>query len=1170
MKRTVSVSRLSIALLIALLFSAAIGVWAFGSHADPAAADEAAFDYAVEAWEEFPQNDFVKNDKGNTTEQVTEYLPGSKELRLTGGGGSVTSPTGSAYLSSIYLINPSVTDYTDFTFTITFRATHWLNDSRWFGIMYRMQTDADGLPGGYIFTNRMNTVSAYTANVGKVISGVTGNDNGFKDTNHSVAKNAYTDRKYHTATVTMQGNTAKHYVDGVLVGTAVTTDKDEIVGGHDSGGFALLVSQCSINVKSCTIQRSVVEPQPSAPQDVPTAGEYEVTDFSNIASGDWAVSTQSDYANTTRTVNDKGELVLTAVNPDNTLYYGGLFTVNAGAVYGDFTFEIEFKITPRSWINADRWLGVVYHTDTSATARVGTTAGYIMQYRVSGKNAYSAVNHNKEFNDSQIIEAGGALADGTTVAPVLGDGAYHKITVVMTGNTAKHYMDGLLIREAATADKAAHLGATYEKGGFSLIVNSMELNIKSCKITPTATDDVTGVTPCDNTVVSAYQDPDVKIVNAPAVVADVTDDGGLMAISAAKKPTNAILHIDGDCNVIGADGGILGTFDNIYKTIQHSIIPVVYVDGEASANALISYLTDTLDILDLAVMSDDPALVKKVRTACPRIRGIVEYSADAPYTDGKLDLYNNIVGVTNASYANVAVIPQSVATQDNVRYIQARFKTVWVRADGDKKSDFYASVNSGAYGVITGNVSAAYSALESYPANSYTRMSFNVAHRGSFAATDVPTAYPTENSLGAINEAIALGASHLEIDVHLTKDERIVVMHDTTINRTAAVPQEDGTLNIGDYTLEQIQKYKLKDGQHIPVLEEVFAVLERHKDVVLVLELKAGKTIVDRINALMGTGDGQYDVRDQVVIITFNNSGDDLLTDIKNVMPTTPAAFLLTGNNTGTLVYDLAATGHYNCGLDMGYNDNVHKNDFNKYLTDRGISNWYWTFNTMFSVIEQVELGHVGITNNAAGVLMTMPQSVIGEQGQRTETLKAGDKINARVRTYGGEAFAAEADVFYCEKTDNYWTVVVSYTFTDGNGQKLRIYSPSFIVGDMTYEPDPTEPEKPDDPSTPTEPEEPTDPSTPTEPENPNDPSTPTEPENPNDPNTPTEPSMPTEPNKPDTKPNDTDNKAESVEPSGNGMSGGAVAGLAVGVAVAAAAIGVGCTLLIIKKKKSK
>ena len=114
--------------------------------------------------------------------------------------------------------------------------------------------------------------------------------------------------------------------------------------------------------------------------------------------------------------------------------------------------------------------------------------GYVMQYRVSGKNAYSSINNGTDkipnFKDDGVINAGDSLADGS-VAPALTDGAYHTLSVKMTGNTAKHYIDGHLVREAQTSLKDGHLGKTYDRGGFALIVNAMELNIKSVKITRT-------------------------------------------------------------------------------------------------------------------------------------------------------------------------------------------------------------------------------------------------------------------------------------------------------------------------------------------------------------------------------------------------------------------------------------------------------------------------------------------------------------------------------------------------------------------------------------------------------------------------------------------------------------------------------------------------------------
>ena len=54
-----------------------------------------------------------------------------------------------------------------------------------------------------------------------------------------------------------------------------------------------------------------------------------------------------------------------------------------------------------------------------------------------------------------------------------------------------------------------------------------------------------------------------------------------------------------------------------------------------------------------------------------------------------------------------------------------------------------------------------------------------VAHRGGAAQ------WP-ENSLTAFRKAIALGARVLELDVHLTADGVVAVIHDPTLDRTTS------------------------------------------------------------------------------------------------------------------------------------------------------------------------------------------------------------------------------------------------------------------------------------------------------------------------------------------------------------------------------------------------
>ena len=210
---------------------------------------------------------------------------------------------------------------------------------------------------------------------------------------------------------------------------------------------------------------------------------------------------------------------------------------------------------------------------------------------------------------------------------------------------------------------------------------------------------------------------ELKLANAPTVVLDVTDKAALDGISSKqRKPSNAILRFDKDCKVAGANGETLGDFASIYQSVlvANGVLPVLRVADEAAANAAIKYLGENPELTDIAVTSQNADLVKKVRTACQKIRGIVEYAPDTKLHD--------LVSVTNSSYANVAVVPQSMATVQNVRYVHARFKTVWVIPESTDKFDLYDCAGSGAYGIVSPDTDSVYDALGEYEADYQTGM----------------------------------------------------------------------------------------------------------------------------------------------------------------------------------------------------------------------------------------------------------------------------------------------------------------------------------------------------------------------------------------------------------------------------------------------------------------
>ncbi len=97
----------------------------------------------------------------------------------------------------------------------------------------------------------------------------------------------------------------------------------------------------------------------------------------------------------------------------------------------------------------------------------------------------------------------------------------------------------------------------------------------------------------------------------------------------------------------------------------------------------------------------------------------------------------------------------------------------------------------------------------------------NVGHRGASAAAP-------QNTLAAFRQALEFGADGVELDVHLSADGHVVVIHDFTVDKTT-----DGTGLVAQKTLAQLKALDASvkfspqfAGERIPTLSEVFDALE--------------------------------------------------------------------------------------------------------------------------------------------------------------------------------------------------------------------------------------------------------------------------------------------------------------------------------------------------------
>lgn len=118
-------------------------------------------------------------------------------------------------------------------------------------------------------------------------------------------------------------------------------------------------------------------------------------------------------------------------------------------------------------------------------------------------------------------------------------------------------------------------------------------------------------------------------------------------------------------------------------------------------------------------------------------------------------------------------------------------------------------------------------------------MIHNIAHRGA-------SAYEPENTLRAFERAIQLGATMMELDIHLSSDGYPMVIHDPDLARTT-----NGSGLVPQHTRAEIQRLDAGQGEKIPTLAEVIDLVRGRAE--LYIEMKGQHTPGPMIEVLRAT-----------------------------------------------------------------------------------------------------------------------------------------------------------------------------------------------------------------------------------------------------------------------------------------------------------------------------
>ncbi len=156
------------------------------------------------------------------------------------------------------------------------------------------------------------------------------------------------------------------------------------------------------------------------------------------------------------------------------------------------------------------------------------------------------------------------------------------------------------------------------------------------------------------------------------------------------------------------------------------------------------------------------------------------------------------------------------------------------------------------------------------------------AHRGA-------SAYAPENTMAAFKLAVEMGADGIELDVHESKDGKLMVIHDETVDRTS-----NGTGRVVDMSCQELKSLDFSNGfeqyrgARIPTLKEVYGYI-RNTNLTVNVEIKCDEVIYWGIWEKLIDMEREMGMQGRVLYSSFNHY---VLRELQNTDANAPTGLL--------------------------------------------------------------------------------------------------------------------------------------------------------------------------------------------------------------------------------------------------------------------------------------
>ena len=233
----------------------------------------------------------------------------------------------------------------------------------------------------------------------------------------------------------------------------------------------------------------------------------------------------------------------------------------------------------------------------------------------------------------------------------------------------------------------------------------------------------------------------------------------------------------------------------------------------------------------------------------------------------------------------------------------------------------------------------------------------NIAHRGC-------SSIAPENTYSAWVKAIEAGADYYELDIQLSSDDSLMIMHDDTIDRTT-----DGSGLVSSLTYAQLRAVDAGSwfspdftGEKIPTFSEALELAKNNGSVGIVAEIKTTNlNVVPEVVAMIQS----YGLQSRVIVSSFTQSH---ITISKSLDPTIDVQLFGTINN--ALIDQVAAMN----GEWVGSGGTITQALID-YAHSKNVLFNAWTINSGPQMISLIALGIDGITTNFPQVFVAVTDS---------------------------------------------------------------------------------------------------------------------------------------------------------------------------------------------------